>query len=146
MISGKNLVIVSGYIGQDIELKTTASGKTIVTGTLGVPHGYGETKKTIWVRFEAWENPAKFLSNWGRKGSAMTLVGRLDLKEWQEDDKRRSAMVVIVDQAEFALAGKENPRPASTPWRANADGSGPAFKPEEAPKQATFTDEDDLPF
>ena len=135
-MTGKNMVIISGYIGQDVELKSTASGKQVVRASLGTPFGFGDKKRTIWVKFEAWEKTAQFLSNWAKKGTALTIVGHLDVKEWQEDEKRRTDMVVIVDQAEFALAAKDGQKaePAATVQ----------YK---EPVQTTLVGEDeDLPF
>lgn len=135
-MTGKNIVIVSGYVGQDVELKTTASGKQVAHGSLGAPFGFGDKKRTIWVRFEAWEKTAQFLGSWAKKGTALTVVGHLDVKEWQEDDKRRTDMVVIVDQAEFALAAKEGQK---------TEASGKVAYKE--PVQTTFVEEDEeLPF
>lgn len=137
-MTGKNFSTVTGFVGQDVELKVTSSGKKVVHGSLGVPFGFGDKKRTIWVRYEAWEKQAEFLGRWGKKGTALTIVGRLDVKEWTapEDEKKHTEMVLIAEGVEFALTGKRDDTSAS-----------PASVPE--PKQTTFEDiaeDDDLPF
>ena len=146
-MNGKNIVLVSGYVGTEPELKSTQSGKKVVRGTLGVPQGYGENKKTVWVKYEAWEKQAEFMSRWGRKGAALTIIGRLDVKEWTapEDEKKHSDMVVIAENIEFALTAKSDQVKPGTAAQAT---QAPTYEAKPA-EQATFTDlseDDDLPF
>jgi single-strand DNA-binding protein len=138
-MSGRNIAIVSGYIGQDIEMKTTTTGKMVAHGSLGVQQGYGEKKRTIWVKFEAWDKQAEFLGRWGRKGTALTITGHIDVKEWMapEDSRKHSEMVLIADMAEFALTAKNEPKEMPK-------------KPEPAqavdPEPVLVDEDDELPF
>lgn len=83
-MANTNMLVISGNLGSDPEMKFTANGKAVTTVNLAVSLGFGDNKKTMWLRVEAWEKLGEHLNNF-QKGNRVTVTGRLDEDAW--DDK-----------------------------------------------------------
>ncbi|MBR2389626.1 MAG: single-stranded DNA-binding protein, partial [Mogibacterium sp.] len=59
-----NSVIITGRVGQNIELKTTGNGKYVVNFNLAVQND----DTTNWIRCVAWEKTAEALNKYAHKG------------------------------------------------------------------------------
>lgn len=94
-----NRIVIMGRIVRDIELRRTNSGVSVVSLTLAVDRDFknqnGE-KETDFIDVVAYRNTAEFLSKYFGKGRAAVVEGRLQIREWtdQNGNKRRSAEVV----------------------------------------------------
>jgi len=73
-------ITILGRITKDAESRFTPAGKAVATFNLAVDDGWGEQKKTIWVRVTLWEQEK--LTPYLVKGTQVLAVGRL-----QSDDK-----------------------------------------------------------
>ena len=92
-MSDINKIHLVGRLGQDPDIRNTASGKKVVN--ISVATKYKD--KTSWHRAVCWGPNADFVSEYLHKGDLIYLDGRMDYREWtdQSDVKRTSAEIVV---------------------------------------------------
>lgn len=103
-----NVVVLTGRLGKDPEVRATNSGKSVVSFSIAVDDGWGEKKKTDWWDVEAWDKTAEAVGRLGKAGKRVTVTGSLKKDEWQDKSsgekksrtKIRAMSVDIVDFAE----------------------------------------------
>ncbi|MDY0151407.1 MAG: single-stranded DNA-binding protein [Candidatus Cloacimonas sp.] len=138
-----NKFIVSGRIGNDIELKYTPKGTPVVRFVVASDRRYkDETDQwqsvTSWIDCIAWSKWAEFMGNNTHKGSAVIVEGRIDTSSWTDQDNvKHKRTEVVVDMVQ------------TLEWKPRDEGANPhsdevPLPPEEsAPHSATS---DDVPF
>ena len=94
-----NLIIITGRLTNDPDLRMTQSQKDVASFTLAVDRDYqqqGEPRETDFIPCVAWGKTAEFVSKWFTKGSMAQVYGRLQLRKWTDRDgnKRETAEVV----------------------------------------------------
>lgn len=91
-----NKITIMGRLVRDPELKYTASNTAVTSFTLAVDRDFGE-KKTDFIDCVAWKQTAEFVCNYFHKGSLAVASGRLQLRDWEDQNggKRRNAEVVV---------------------------------------------------
>ena len=91
-----NRITIMGRLVRDPELKYTASNTAVTSFTLAVDRDFGE-KKTDFIDCVAWRQTAEFVSKYFTKGSMAVVSGRLQLRDWEDQNgnKRRNAEVVV---------------------------------------------------
>lgn len=152
-----NKVIMLGRITQDLELKTTPNGVSVLQFSIACDRRYqtkGEEKKSDFFNCVAWRNEAEFISKYWSKGRPILIEGELQNRSY--DDKngvKRYVTEIIVDRATFTGdkkpegSGSSNSAPPPPP----DPGSSPSsdFVPADT-KNTNVTvqkqDEDDYPF
>lgn len=93
-----NLLVIGGRLGRDAESATTATGKQVVKFSVAVDTGYGDNKKTIWIRCQKWGNTSSALLRCLKKGAFLILTGRLDS---YKDKNNVMQFQMIVDSLEL---------------------------------------------
>lgn len=86
-----NLVMITGRLAKDPEVRYTQSGKAVANITLAVDRGYGENKQTVWIPCVAWEKRAEVIGNTLAKGRKIAVEGEWTQRSWETQDgqKRR---------------------------------------------------------
>lgn len=127
-----NLYHFSGNLGADPVLRHTPQGKAVVQFNVGVSSGYGDNRKTVWVRCQVWEKRAELVAEAFSKGSRFSGCGEIVSDRWSKDGKDTPQIEVRI--VEFDLPVKN----AST---------GSAQRQDSKPNdQNNFDDfDDDLP-
>lgn len=119
-----NITVLSGRLCADPELKTTPSGKSVVSVSVAVRRPYSKDT-TDFFNIDAWEKTAEYIARFGRKGDTIEIVGTLTTRTYTDrDEKIHSVTSVLVNQAQIYskqsnTATSEN-LPSQT--QANADG------------------------
>jgi len=115
-----NLFIASGRIGKDAETKYTSGGMAVTTFSLAVDTGFGDKKKTMWLRCKVFkrENLGQHLT----KGKPIMVRGELTINEWEKDGQKHSMPEVICNEVEFQQGQARNQG-----QRSAQDDNGPAF-------------------
>ena len=138
-----NSINLTGNICNELEIKQTNSGKSVMSFNLAVKRPF--TKDTTdFIPIIVWEQSAEYLAKYGKKGSKVAVSGKLTTRKWQDKDgNNRTAFEVIGDAVEL-MDGKNDAQSAET---ASPNSYIPdAYKPSaEAKNEATGAD-DDLPF
>ena len=94
-----NHIVIMGRLTKQPELRRTNSGVSVVSLTLAVDRDFKNQngdRETDFIDVVAYRNTAEFLSKYFGKGRAAVVEGRLQIREWtdQNGNKRRSAEVV----------------------------------------------------
>jgi single-strand DNA-binding protein len=103
-----NKIIVSGGLGRDAELKTTANGKNVLEFSLAVNDGFGDNKKTYWWRCALWGDRAVKLAEHFVKGTKLLVEGRPALREYEKDSVKNISAEIFVTDFEFIGGKKES--------------------------------------
>ena len=90
-----NKIIIQGRLTRDPELRRTGTGTPVTSFTLAVDRDFGD-KETDFIEFVAWKNTAEFVEKYFSKGRMAVVVGRLQIRSWNDKDgnKRKTAEVV----------------------------------------------------
>lgn len=157
-----NVVVLTGRLVADPELKTTQSGNSVCTFRVAVDRSYapqGEERKADFITVTAWRKTAEFVSKYFQKGSMISVQGRLETRQYQDKNgNNRTATEVLA--AEVGFCG---PKAADKPAVRNFDQQTENYTSEakasySAPQAAQnfsqgsvddfaeITDDGDLPF
>lgn len=77
-------IIIAGRLGKDQEGRYTPDGKFISNFSVAVDDGYGDRKKTIWVRCSMFGERAEKVAQYLNKGQVVLVTGRLNATETGE--------------------------------------------------------------
>lgn len=100
-----NIVILSGNICGDWDIRTTISGKIVVTNTIAVRDG---KDKSQFIKIKAWETTADLLTKYISKGDKVTLQGLFKTDVYEKDGKKNYFNYVLIQQFEFGYKPKNN--------------------------------------
>ena len=134
-----NTAVIMGRLTADPELKTTASGLSVLSFSVAVERNYqkeGEEKAVDFINVVAWRKTAEFVSKYFHKGSMIAVEGSIQTRKYEDKDgNKRTAVEILANTVSFC--GKEA---SGTP----AENSTPA---ESTPFTDTDTaDDEGLPF
>ncbi len=111
---GLNKVMIIGNLGKDPEMKYTPGGKAITTFSVAVGRvsrnaetGQNE-EQTEWFRVVAWEKLAETCNQFLRKGSKVYVEGRLQTRQWKDNNGQDQKMVEVVASDMTMLDSKQN--------------------------------------
>ena len=126
-----NTIIVTGNLGNDGEQRFTPSGDSIVTFSVPASSGFGDKKKTAWLRCTLFGKRGESVLPYLKKGQLVGVQGEFSLDEWtgKDGDKRVTACVRVTD---VTLLGKAQESQQEAPQQARrapakAQGKAPAF-------------------
>ena len=107
-----NKIVITGYLGQDPEMQTLSNGMEKCRFTVGVSRKVKKdaSKKTDWFNCDAWGATGAFVKNWFRKGSGITVTGRMESSQSEKDGKKTTYWSLNVDEIEFPMkSGGDKP-------------------------------------
>ncbi len=86
-----------GNLASEPELRFTKSGTSVASFTVCCDYGYGDNKKTEFVRCVAWDKLADIIGEYLRKGSKCFVQGSMQTRQWEDNDgnKRYSTEIVV---------------------------------------------------
>jgi len=141
-----------GRICNDLELKVTPSGISVVSFSIAVDRYMGKDaeKKADFINCVAWRTTAEHICRYWHKGDEILVSGSISTRSYQTKDNRTVYVTeVIIDKADFTHgnkksepAGGNNPPPPDQPYGGTQ--SAPAAQP-----QLTVPpppEDDDYPF
>lgn len=97
-----NVVILTGRITADLELRYTQQGTACTSFNLAVDRA---TKEDVadFPTIIAWDKTAEFMSRYMHKGSKIIVKGEIRTRNYTDSDgKNRKVTEVIADRVEFA--------------------------------------------
>lgn len=136
-----NSINLTGNICNDLELKKTNSGKSVLQFNLAVSRPF--TKDTTdFIPVVVWNQPAEFLSTYARKGSKIAVSGKLTTRNWEDSNgNKRTAYEVVADNVELMERKTDGEAPSGATYEEALSAVNP--------RTAEFTavdDDSDLPF
>ena len=152
-----NKVVLAGHITATPELRQTPTGSSVTSFSIAInrrpsknSEGAQNQASVDFINIVAWNNQADFITRYFKKGSAICVTGRLQTRNWTDQQgQKRYATEVVVDEAFFVDSNGQGGMGFNT----NQDSfeqSAPQFS--SMPNnnaEANFEDvssEDDLPF
>jgi single-strand DNA-binding protein len=137
-----NKVVIIGNLGHDIELQYFANGTQYSNIRVAVNEYYKDSagnkqQRTHWIRCTAFGRTAEVLATYTSKGSKIAIEGSLNVRDWEQDGQKRSAMEVKVQAIELlssnsgqgsSSAGTKKPGP-----NAKEQGDGYDLPPDDMP-------------
>lgn len=102
-----NRIVISGRITNDLELRTTASGKHFVAFNIAVNEGSGENQTTHFFNVNAWEANADFLIKYMEKGRKLLIEGSLKTNQYEKEGKKYTNTYILATHFDFMDSKKE---------------------------------------
>lgn len=105
-----NKVMIMGNVGQNLELRKTSSGRSVVNISIATTQRWkdekgAEKETTEWHKVIVWgklaENCGKYLS----KGRGCFVEGRLQTRKYEKDGQDHYSTQIIADNVQFLTAG-----------------------------------------
>lgn len=99
-----NRVVLIGRLCQDIDLRQTSSGKSVGNFTLAVDRSFKKldgTRDTDFIRIVVWDKVADVCNEYIGKGSLVALEGRIQVRQYEVDGQRRTAVEVVAENVRF---------------------------------------------
>lgn len=94
-----NNVVLVGRLTRDAELRYTGSGIAVATFSIAVERPYtnaqGE-RETDFVNVVAWRKTAEIISNFTRKGSLVGVTGRIQTRNYTNNEGRKVYVTEVV--------------------------------------------------
>lgn len=161
-----NKVIMMGRIVNDLELKSTPSGVSVLSFRIAVDRRFqtkGEERKSDFFNVVAWRSEAEFISRYFAKGRMILIEGELQTRTYQDKNGNTAYVTeIVVDRSTFTGEKANGAQGSSSPYQGypgnvqnNAVPAHPAQTTNTAPtvsqgNNADFTvdsgDDDDYPF
>lgn len=144
-----NLVVLTGRLTADPELKTTQSGVSVVSFCVAVQRQYksGEDPITDFINIVAWRHTAEFVTKYFHKGNMIGIEGSIQTRKYTDKDgNNRTAFEVLANNVQF-VESKRN----SADVNVTADSEDPLKQVSENLQNAGFdmanvSDDGDFPF
>ena len=148
-----NVIILTGRLTRDPELKFGQSGKAYSRFTLAVdrPMQKGEAD---FINCVAFGKTAELIGEYLRKGRKAGVTGRLQMGKYEVNGEKRTSYDVVVDNIEFlesknavdSMGGYE-PQDYAPSYSAPASNSNTSSKPVAKPQEEVpYEDDDEFPF
>ena len=107
-----NIVILTGRLTADPELRTTDSGVAVTGFSVAVQRKYksGEEAVTDFINVVAWRHTAEFVCKYFKKGSLIGIEGSMLTRKYQDKEtgKNRTAFEVLAGNVQFVESRRNN--------------------------------------
>lgn len=106
-----NLVVLTGRLTSDPELKTTQSGVSVVSFCIAVQRQYksGEEPITDFINIVAWRHTAEFIGKYFKKGNMIGIEGSIQTRKYTDKDgNNRVAFEILASNIQFVESRKNN--------------------------------------
>lgn len=155
---GVNKCIILGNLGNDPEVKYTASGSAIANMTVATSEEWkdkttGESKSlTEWHRVVLFGKLAEVAGEYLRKGSQVYIEGQLRTRKWSDNsgvEKYTTEIVVGMNGVMQMLGGKQESKPQQQSgwWQPQQPNPQQQSKPAPSGQSVPPTNfDDDIPF
>ncbi len=149
-----NLVVLTGRLTRDPELKYGQSGKAYCRFSLAVDRPF-QKGEADFINCVAFGKTAELIGEYLRKGKKTGVQGRLQMNKYEVEGEKRTTYDVIVDNIEF-LEGRnsessfDNSGSQGGYSNSNSNAYSKPAKPQSPssskPEAESFEDDDEFPF
>lgn len=148
-----NLVVLTGRLTRDPELKYGQSGKAYSRFSLAVDRPF-QKGEADFINCVAFGKTAELIGEYLRKGRKAGVTGRLQMGRYEVNGEKRTSYDVVVDNIEFlesknavdSMGGYE-PQDYAPSYSAPASNSNTSSKPVAKPQEEVpYEDDDEFPF
>ncbi len=97
---GMNVVMLTGRLTRDPEMRYTQSGKAVANFSLAVNRKFNRDQ-TDFINCVAWGKTAEIAAEYLRKGNQVGVQGNIRVSSYEKDGQKRYSTEVYIDQLEF---------------------------------------------
>ncbi len=100
-----NVVVLTGRLTYDPELKTTPSGVSVCRFSIAVQRNYaskGSERVTDFFDVVVWRQTAEFVCKYFKKGSLISLDGTIQTGSYEKDGIKRKTFEIVANNVYFA--------------------------------------------
>jgi len=114
-----NSFAFTGRCTQDATIREIASGKKILTVNVAVNTGFGDYKKTLFIKAQMWGERGEKIVSYLKKGQMIAGQGEMCRSEWtSKEGKQYVDFVVDVNNIQLLSSGcsckKDEPPPSDS--------------------------------
>ncbi len=106
-----NLVVLTGRLTADPELRYTANNTPVTSFSIAVNRRYkaGEESQADFINIVAWRQTAEFVTKYFSKGSMIGIEGSIQTRRYVDKDtgKNRTAFEVIANNVQFVESKRD---------------------------------------
>ena len=109
-----NLVVLTGRLTADPELKTTNTGISVTSFSIAVNRRYraGEETQTDFINIVAWRQTAEFITKYFKKGNMIGIEGSIQTRKYvDKNGNNRTVFEVVASNAQFVESKKDSTAP-----------------------------------
>ena len=106
-----NLVVLTGRLTAEPELKNTPNGVPVCSFSIAVERAYkqGEERQADFINIVAWRQRAEFIAKYFNKGSMIGIEGAIQTRKYQDKDgNNRTAFEVVANNVQFVGGKKQD--------------------------------------
>ncbi|WP_267667157.1 single-stranded DNA-binding protein, partial [Listeria innocua] len=106
-----NRVVLVGRLTKDPDLRYTPAGVAVATFTLAVNRPFKNTQgeqETDFIQCVVWRKPAENAANFLKKGSMAGVDGRIQTRNYEDNDGKRVFVTEVVAESVQFLEPKNN--------------------------------------
>jgi single-strand DNA-binding protein len=113
-------ICVTGRLGRDGELKSLQSGKKVLSFSIADDVGFGDKKKTQWLKCALFGDRAEKLAQYLTKGTLVEVSGIPSVETWSKDGQANGCIAVSVNELKLHGGGNREDKPAADRGRATS--------------------------
>lgn len=113
-----NNVTLIGRMTRDAELKQTPSGQSVAIFNLAVNRNFKNSdgeREADFINCVIWGTSAENLANWTKKGALIAVVGRIQTRNYENQQGQRVYVAEVVAEKFQTLENKDNAANANSP-------------------------------
>lgn len=100
-MSDLNQLCFTGRVAQDATIRTLATGKKVLTVNVAVNTGFGDYKKTLFIKVQQWGDRGEKIVQYLKKGQLIAGNGELSRNEWGDEGNKCVDFVVNVQSIQL---------------------------------------------
>ena len=142
-----NRVVLTGRLTRDVELRATPSGANVASFTIAVDgftkdQNNATVNQASFINCVAWNQSAKFVSQYCKKGTLVAVEGRLQSRSYDRKDGTKAYVTeVVIDRVENL-----SPKDSNSVQDSENSNSFSIDDTDENENQELSYSDDDLPF
>jgi single-strand DNA-binding protein len=102
-----NQVLLTGRLTRDPDVRKLASGKTVTQFGIATNDYRGGSEHSEYHTVVTWDRLAEICGQYLGKGQLVSISGRLQTRQWEDDSKARHWKTEIVANSVEMLSGKK---------------------------------------
>ena len=107
-----NKVILMGRLTRDPEVRYTQTNNTLVASfSLAVNRRFarqGEERQADFINVVAWSKTGEFCSKYFKKGQQVGIIGRIQTRNWEDDQGPKQYVKEVVAEAAYFADSKRD--------------------------------------
>ena len=107
-----NLVVLTGRLTADPELKKTQNGNSVTSFSIAVNRRFNrsaEEQQTDFINIVVWGQSAEFVSKYFKKGSMIGIEGRIQTRKYTDKNgNNRTAFEVVANNVQFVESKRDS--------------------------------------